>query len=242
MEQFKIRQNGFNEIRRGALIKVIPILLLAAFVGLAISHFNTSGQESDVNVYPFVIPLILGAIGFGIYRGINRQKEVFESYKLTIDNDSITREQYNMQTISISIADISEIRKNSNGSLIIKGKSSVDVIGVPTQIENFEKLEQLLSEIRNILDKDKEPFLQKHIGLFSILLAVMTLGLMAVIYLCENKIISGICGTVLLIILAFSFIEIQKSKNIDNKTKKGSWWLVLVVVSIILTLIYKILV
>ena len=65
---------------------------------------------------------------------------------------------------------------------------------------------------------------------------------MAVIYLCENKIISGICGTVLLIILAFSFIEIQKSKNIDNKTKKGSWWLVLVVVSIILTLIYKILV
>jgi len=240
MEQFKIRQNGFNEIRRGMLIKTVPILLLAAIVGIAISHFNSSGQESEVNIYPFLIPIILLALGFGIYQGIKRQKEIFESYRLIFDNNSITREQCNTQTISISITDISEIRKNSNGSLIIKVNSTVDVIGIPSQIENIEKLEQLLSEIKCISNKDKKTFIKKHIRLFSILLPIITLGLMAVIYLREDKIIVGISGTLLLVIFAFSFFEIHKSKNIDNKTKRSSWWLILVATSIILILIYKI--
>jgi len=240
MEKFKIRQNGFNEIRRGMLIKSVPIILLAALAGIAISHFSLSGQEREVNVYPFIIPIILLALGFGFYQGIKRQKEIFESYRLIIDNNSITREQWNMQTISISITDISEIRKNSNGSLTIKGNSTADIIVIPAQIDNFEKLEKLLSEIRHISEKDNKPFLQKYIGLFFILLPITIVGLMAIIYLCENKIIISICGTLLLGILAFSFFEIHRNKNIDSKTKKGSWWLILVVASIILTLVYKI--
>jgi len=240
MEQFKIRQNGFNEIRKGMLIKVVPILLLAAIVGIAISHFSSSGQESEVNIYPFLIPIVLLALGFGIYQGIKRQKEIFESYRLIIDDNCIIREQCNTQTISISIADISEICKNSNGSLIIKGNSTVDVIVIPSQIDNFEKLEQLLSEMKCISNKDKKTFLQKYIGLFSILLPITTLGLMAIVYLCEDKIIISISGTLLLVILAFSFFEIHRNKNIDNKTKRGSWWLILVVTSIMLILIYKI--
>ena len=63
MEQFKIRQDGFKEIRKALLIKAIPISLLAIFGGLAISYINTNGQQNIVNILPFVIPYPSGFIG-----------------------------------------------------------------------------------------------------------------------------------------------------------------------------------
>jgi hypothetical protein len=235
MEQFKIRKDGFKEIRKAMLIKAIPISLIAAFGGLTISHFNTNGQQSDVNIFPFVIPLVLGVLAFGLYRGVNRQQEIFDSYILTLDNNGITREQHNTPTITISNADLSEIIKNSNGSFTIKGNSTVNVIGVPSQIDDYEKLEKLLSGIRQISTKTNEPFLQKFRGLLSIL----TIGLMAAVNISKDKIIVGVSGTVLLAVLGYSFFEIQRSKNIDRKTKKGMWWLILVTASIFGVMYYK---
>jgi hypothetical protein len=235
MQQFKIRQDGFKEIRKAILIKTIPISLLTAFGGLAASYFTTSGQQGDVNVFPFIIPIILGALAFGLYRGINRQKEIFDSYRLTLDNNGITREQHNTPTINISKADLSEIIKNPNGSFTIKGNSTVNVIGVPSQIDDYENLEISLAEIRQISTKNNEPFLQK----FRALLSILVIGLMASVYISKDKIIVGISGTVLLVVLGYSFFEVQRSKNIDSKTKKGMWWLILVTVSIIGVMFYK---
>jgi hypothetical protein len=235
MEQFKIRQDGFKEIRKSMLIKAIPISLLAAFGGIAISHFNTNDQQSDVNVFPFVIPMVLGALAFGLYRGINRQKEIFDSYRLTIDNNGITREQHNTPTITISNTDVIEIIKNSNGSFTIKGNSAVNVIGVPSQIVDNEKLEKSLAEIRPISTKSSEPFLQKFGGLISIL----TIGIMAAVYISKDKIIVGVSGTVLIVVLGYSFFEVQRGKNVDRKTKKLIWWLILVIASIIGVMYYK---
>jgi hypothetical protein len=229
MEQFKIRKDGFKEIRKVMLVKAIPILLFATSGGLAIAYLNSNEEQSDVNVFPFVIPLMLGALAFGLYRGVNRQKEIFDSYVLTLDNNCITREQHNTQTITISNNGIIDIIKNSNGSFTIEGNSTVNVISIPSQIEDYEKLEKLLFEIRQISTIESKPFLQKFNALFSIL----TIGLMAAVYISKDKIIVSVAGTVLLPILGYSLFEVQRSKNIDRKTKKGMWWLILVIISII---------
>lgn len=235
MEQFKIRKDGFNEIRKAMLIKAIPISLIATVGGLAISHFNTDVQQSEVNIFPIVIPLVVGALAFGFYRGINRQKVIFDSYRLILDNNSIRREQNNTPTITISNSDIIAIFKNSNGSFTIKGNSSVNVIGVPSQIDDYEKLEKSLAQIRQISTISSEPFLQKFRGLLSLL----AIGLMAGVYISKDKIIVGVSGTLLLLFMGYSFFEVQRSKNIDSKTKKGMWWLILVSVSIIGVMYFK---
>ena len=33
--------------------------------------------------------------------------------------------------------------------------------------------------------------------------------------------------------------EVQRSKNVDSKTKKGMWWLILVIASIVGAMYYK---
>ena len=228
-EQFKMRPDGFNEVRKLILIKAIPVSLLAAFGGLAISHFNTNSQHSDVNVYPFLIPMVLGSLAFGFYLAITRQKKIYESYRLTLDHNGITREQYNTPIITILKNEITEIVKNSDRSFTIKGNSKLNQIGVPSQVDDYEKLEQLLGDIKPITTKTREPFFQK----FSALISILVVGLMAAVYISKDKIIVGVSGSVLLVVLVYSFITGQRSKNIDNRTKKMLWVVILVAVSII---------
>jgi hypothetical protein len=235
MEQFKIKQGGFKEIRKTLLIITVPLLLIITFGVLAIFYFTMKDEQRDVNVLLLLIPFTLVTGAFGLYPSMNRQKKIFESYSLTLDNNSITREQHNTPTITISNEEISEIIKNSNGSITIKGNSKVNVIGVPPQIDDYKKLEELLNEIKQISTKTKESFPQKYIMLFSLL----GMGLMATFQISNIKIIVGISGLVLLTFLGYSFFAIQRSKNIDNKTKRGRWMILFVAAIIIGGMYYK---
>jgi len=233
--EFQIRENGFAEIKKAMIIKTIPIVILAAGTGLSISYFNTNVQSNDVNVLPFVIPIIIGALAFGLFKGINRQKGLFESYKLIINENEIIREQNNTQTISIPHNEIKSIIRNPKGILTIVGNSNTEIIGVPFQINNSEKLEQILSQIKPITYSDKKPLAEKYKGLLNLLM----LGLMASVYISKDKLVVGITGTILILILSYSFYEGRRNKNIDKKTKNGMWWLILVLLSVIGNMYFK---
>jgi len=233
--EFQIRDNGFAEIKKAMIIKTIPIVILAAGTGLSISYFNTNVQSNDVNVLPFVIPIIIGALAFGLFKGINRQKGLFESYKLIINENEIIREQNNTQTISIPHNEIKSIIRNPKGILTIVGNSNTEIIGVPFQINNSEKLEQILSQIKPITYSDKKPLAEKYKGL----LILLMLGLMASVYISKDKLVVGITGTILILILSYSFYEGRRNKNIDKKTKNGMWWLILVLLSVIGNMYFK---
>ena len=98
-------------------------MLIAVIVGILISTINSKNQANNVNILPFIIPFAFLAVGFGIYRGVNRQKSLLDSYTLNITNNLIIREQLNTPTISIYFSDIREIAKLKNGSFLIKGRS-----------------------------------------------------------------------------------------------------------------------
>jgi hypothetical protein len=235
MEQFRIRQDGFKDIRKAMLIRTIPLALFAAVGGLAIGYYNSAGQEGDNTGLLVSIPFILLVLAFGLYRAVNRQKEIFNSYRLTIEQDGIRREQQNTPTIYISNTDLNEIVKHLNGSFTIKGNSSVDVILVPSQVENYEKLENLLSGLKPISAPATLPFLQKIRGLAS----VVVIALMAAVYISKDKMIVGVCGTLLLIAIGYSLFEIQRNKNVDHKTKRGMWVLIFVIASVIGVMYFK---
>jgi hypothetical protein len=237
MEQFKIKQDGFKEIKKAILIKSLPILILSAIAGIVMSYFNASPDDVYFLpfVLPFLIPLVAGALLFGITKGLDRQKELFESYLITFDNDCIIREQLNTSTITISNAEITEIIKKKNGSYSIKGNSNIHVIEVPAQLLDIERFEKLLTEIKPISERNNESILKKYSGMLSLI----TIALMVAVYISNNKIVVGISGILLLAIMAYSFIAIRRNKNIDNKTKQGSWWVLLVVTSIIAIMYFK---
>ena len=235
MQQFKISQDGFKEIKKQMLIRAIPLMLIALTVGIVIGTVNSKEKTKEINVLPFVIPFCAVVIGLGLYRGVNRQKGLFDSYTLTFTNNLITREQLNTQTISIYFNDIKEIVKNRNGSFTIKGKDVTDMIVVPSQIENYGKLQEILVQLKPFATKSNDHFLQKY----SSILGILTLGLMLCVYTVTNRIVVVLSGTLLIGLMLWSFFEVQRSKNIDNKTKRSMWWVLIVLASIIAIMIMK---
>jgi hypothetical protein len=235
MNVFKIRQDGFKEIRKKMLLRSIPMLLIAAAVAITISIVNTKQKESEANILPIVIPIAVLALSFGLYRGVNKQKALLESYTLTITNNLVTRQQLNTPTISIYFNDIKEIAKHKNGSFTIKGEEAVDLIAIPGQIDEYLQLETRLQQIQPIVVKGKVSFMEKYQSLMGLL----TVGLILCVYTVNNKIIVGLTGGALVTLMIWSFLKIRSSKNIDSKTKRSVWWVVLVLASVIAVMVFK---
>jgi hypothetical protein len=72
-------------------------------------------------------------------------------------------------------------------------------------------------------------------------IAITTLILMATTYLATNKILVAFSGITLSTLLIYSFIQLQRNKNIDKNTKSGSYFTIIVLVSIVGTVIFKLL-
>jgi hypothetical protein len=235
MQQFKIRDGGFNEIRKKILLRTIPMLFLAGGAGIAISMVNSKNKKDDINVLPFTIPLFLVAGSIGLYRGTSRQKAAYESYTLSIGNGLITREQVNTVRIAIPFDEIRQITRYKAGNFTIKGNKPSDLILIPAQVDNAAQLELTLQDIKGITTKETESILQKYPAIT----ALVTVGLMICVYALQNKIIVGISGTILIGLMLWSFFKMRSNKNIDNRTKHSSWLIFIVLASVIGVMIFK---
>lgn len=216
MEQFRIRHDGFKEKSRGILINILIIFLLVGGGLLLICYYTLNITKNDLPFLLFIISFLLCLYGIGIHLGIKRQRHIFESYVLNFDQSLITRTQNNTPKISIPFSEVVEINRNQNGSIQIKGTTPGCIILIPAQVENYDQLIALLSGIQNIDKRSTASLLQK----LQVLLSVLTIVCMAAVYISENVLIVGACGTGLLLFMCYAFYEINKNKNIDNKTKE----------------------
>ena len=219
------------------LFRLIPLMVVTIAAGALIASINSKDKTPEINVLPIVNPLIGLAVASGLYRGINRQKKLFESYRLTLTDNMITREQDNTPTVSIYFNEITEIVKNKHGSFLIRGKASNELIIVPSQIDDYPDLEHALAQLKPATRQTGKPSLAKY----SALIAILGLMLMITVYTVSNKIMVAISGTLLVSILLWSFYEARRSKNIDAKTKRAMWWVWVVIVSVASVTIMKIL-
>ncbi len=161
-EIFKIRENGFEEIKKKLIIRAVPTLLIAISFGIAIVFFNSKEKEDLYSNLPFMIPFLLFFAGFGIFRGLKRQKMLFESYQLIFSESDVTREQANTPTVNIQFINIKSITKDAKGGYIVKGKTTAETIFIPAQIENYENLEILLNQIKPFSESNEVSFDEKY--------------------------------------------------------------------------------
>lgn len=235
-ETFKIKSSGFDEIKKQSIIKAVPILLISMSFGIGIVFLNSKNKEDILYVLPFMLPIMLFSLGYGIYKGLKRQKMLFESYKLIFLEKNIVREQVNTPTVNIQIDDIKSIIKDKRGSYTIKGKTAEDIILIPSQIENHQNLEVLFSKIKPIEGVQQLPFDEKY----KTPIAVLMLGSMATVYIATDKILVGICAVTCSVLFIWTFIKIRKNKNMDHKSKRIGYYLLLALLSVIAVTFMKI--
>lgn len=235
MQVFKIGPEGIKKIKNKLLIRILPILLIGVTVGFFIGTANSKGKASSTDLLPFLVPLYGIIIFVSLYRALKRQKTLLESYTLTFSDNLITRIQLNTPEISINLNDIKAIGTLKDGSLMIKGNNSKDFICIPSYIDGFAEIHQRLQQVRPIDINNKLPFWLKY----QILLSVLTMGLMVCVFVVNNKWVVALSGSLFIALMTWSLIEIRGNKNVDIKTKRSAWWVIVVMLAVIVGMIMK---
>jgi hypothetical protein len=212
MYQFEIRKDSIKEVKKSILIKLI-VLSLFLLGGVSYSYF----KNPNIYVLLIIITIMLYGTISGYNKAVNQQIILYDSYILTIDSESIKREQYDTPDVIIKTSDISRIIKNRNGSYSIKGNSRRNTIEVPSQIEDYERFENVLSGIKQISKKTGIQF--EDLGIILVVCSFVAL------YITRDKIITVVCAAIVFIAYSYSFFINQQNQNIDSTTKKRSWWL-----------------
>ena len=237
VQQFELEKIRFGEVQKMLIVRGMPLMVLAMMVGVGMSYFNNSQQDTP-SFWLVMIPLFLMLFGAGIYRGIQRQKALFLSYRLTIDEQGITREQANTPIIWLASEEIREINKDANGSYAVKGRSINQTILIPAQIENPAALEKELARFLPVVALPRLPATTQALRL----LPIVTLVLMVLVYVSVNKIVVATSGTLLLSFLSYSLVVTQRSNHIDGKTKKGTWLSLIVIASVLAVMYAKLII
>ncbi len=154
MKQYKIKKHTFYKSSKGAILANLGVYLSISLFVLFLIYFNSDNEPIDWNKLLFIFWLIFSSLLFNIIRIIIKQKTIFKNYKLSFDDDSIISEQQDVDTIKIPNHRISVIRKTLAGTIVIiaKKEKTQKVITVPSEIEKYEEVLELLESIKPISD------------------------------------------------------------------------------------------
>jgi hypothetical protein len=216
MQEFKISEAGFKKLkRRMTFMTVIPMIIVVAVYLL----INTVGsQHNNDNTWLYVLPIFPIMFGISSYRSMKKQKKFLETYKVTISDNEITREQMNTLPMTINFMEIKEIIKSEKGHFTIKGTGR-DIIYVANWIERPDELEQRLQALAPIQVRAKDPWHLKYRWAIMIPLVGSVFGLLTQ----DNKILVGICGAVLVGFIGWVTYEILTNKNMPITAKRRIW-------------------
>ncbi|MFD0998024.1 hypothetical protein ACFQ21_01860 [Ohtaekwangia kribbensis] len=228
MKVYKNNPDGFKEIRVKMLFIFIPLLLIMLIAGSWAGFIDVDANEISPSSFVSAI-LFVVIFAFTFTRNLAKQRKIFKSYLLMIDDEVIVREQEMMPTISLRKDTIKEIVKCKNGNILIKGQTRQDVIIVSNNIANREALESDLHALMEVKVQAGKSILEK----MALFIAPALLGLMAAIIVSTNKYLVLISAVIVTITFGWTLYEIQINKNIDVKTRRSSWAMIIVILVII---------
>nr|WP_294793704.1 hypothetical protein [uncultured Mucilaginibacter sp.] len=234
--EYRNASERFPELQKKILIRSAVFVPLVLIFSVAIFLFSGDQDFAGSLEIPIVYLLFIFAVlAFSIFRNLKLQRDIYQSYKFTIDTDCLLREQSNLAPVKIDHNDIAEIIEDNSGSLIIKGAQAQQIIVISPFIENPDQLKSSLRSVHPISELKAQNIIQKYPMIMPLLMVVS----MLTAYFCPNKIIAAIGGIISLLMMMWSFYKIRTAPVMDNKTKRLSWWLVIIFISMIATVYFK---
>jgi len=236
MQEFRIKPEAYARLRKKGLLFYGLIALLTIATSSFLGLFNSEMTITDVMPVLIGIGIVLVFIGFSTYRGMKKQKEFLENYRLTIEDNVITRQQPNTEELTIYFHEIKEITRYKKGALVIKGFDKTDIIYVPSQLTRYEELVALLSEVKPITPLQGAASVRQKLLLLA---SLVFIGLFITLYVSTNKVLIAISGILVSAGLVWFIMEIRTNKNVSYDAKKRWWMYVLLLVIIIGMTCYK---
>lgn len=220
--QFRIQQNGFEEIRAKLLTRLIASGGLIIGFSMLICYLNCSAGKDNPYLIVVSAILITALFSFLLTRSMRIQKKLLKSYVLTVENGFIVREQSNTPTIAFSYEDVGSITRTFAGGFLIHCPATDEVIVVPAQIDHRPELERLLSTIRSITPQQGSRLwisVRPYV-------APVVIALLFGMFTADPQWLVLISGLFLLPLVGYAFVSMQQSRVLPKGLKRLSWVLV----------------
>lgn len=232
MKQFTLLPDAANVLRKTLLSRLLfmtGIVIIAVFiVPMVLSGEFSVDLSTGITL---VIIAVMLAITYKL--GLQRAKRMLSTYRLTIAEDSITREISNMPTLTLRVDEIQKISRNADGSYTIKGNSALNAIGIPSGVEGREELELMLAAIMPLTITSNTTIWLRY----QYLIILLVVGFMYGSYMVENKYLATFMGVVFISMMCYSWIVQQRSKNVSKRVRMFSYLMIIPVISVIMRLI-----
>ncbi|RWY50960.1 hypothetical protein [Mucilaginibacter gilvus] len=236
MPQYKNKPEDFNLFSKKVLAKSVPLTFVAIIAGLAISYYSQGGDAGGWQAVLVYMVIIILYVVFAVWQGKKRSRAMFGSYELTIADDHFLRRQAGLADKKILFSDVDTIIETKEGYLGINGPGKGNNIFIMPYVERREEIKNFLETVKPVSLQQKKSLLLR----FAPLLMLATIGAMAALYLSYNKIVVVVSGSLLTTLMAWSFYTIRTSNLIDSSIKRRSWWMLLVMLSILGIMYYKV--
>jgi predicted membrane-bound mannosyltransferase len=153
MSSFKLDSAGYKLQERG---KAVSLLYIVCGFAAVASVFIPTGQSVNASYgnLHFVVPALLVCAAIGLWGSVRRQRKRWASYELVIDEDTITRTQNNVPTITITKDEIQYMVESAKGVIVIKSLINNWMIMIPAGIANREDLISILAGLGEIQHPD----------------------------------------------------------------------------------------
>lgn len=194
-------------------------------------------DKGTIQVTPllYAIPILLGIMGYNVYKSYVKMKTSLQGYTITTDNNLITREQPGLPTVSIYLNEISGIYQKKDGIVIVAGRTSSDLMVVLPQVENYQQLDAFLRTIQPFSPLPKETPFQKY----PIQLSLIALAIMIIFYSTQQKSISWAAGLPLAAMAIWIINKLWFLKSTDSRFKRSTWALLVIMLCIIASVAMK---
>ncbi|MCW3074515.1 MAG: hypothetical protein JWP69_1584 [Flaviaesturariibacter sp.] len=232
--QFSIKKDASKELRNKAIIPNLLLVLSCVIGWIAVVLYASNGDYKPETLWTSSAIIFIG-LSISQYRNIMRQIEAIENFTITIETNSIYRDIANFPTVQLYHSEIVAIERSKNSDLVLRSNDKENTIYIPNQMENFEELKMLLSQIRPIEESTKK----NNLVLKAILSSVCMIVLTAAVFLVSDTLLLSITWILLLAYVIYYISSTKKSKHIDNTTKNNSWILVLVLALATIKVLYS---
>ena len=229
------------KLTKGTILSLSSIYLILTVGIFLLIYFQTDQVHIKYHIKYYVYIIIgiteISILGFIFFNMLKKLKHSYLNYILTIQEDviSCTKQSF-IPTISIPKSEISAIIEDQHGNLTIKGSNPKIFIYILPYLEHLDEVKLQLSAIKPITLQDRNKNIFEK---FPQILIIM-MGCMVAIYLSYNKILVAITGTITIGLLSWFFYSMQKNKQLDKKLKRNSWWVLVVLFSVIAIIYYKV--
>jgi len=234
MSQYKNNPKDFLILRKRILSRSIPVVFISSLAGIIIFYFSADSRSADILVWVIIIIFFLVIMTYSILKAIKRQKEMYDSYLLEINNEQLSRYQIGLPNASIAFNEITEIKEDKNGDLIIKGQNSQIQIAISSFLQNYTDVKDLLQAQKAINQIQTKNLFQKY----PFVSGVIPGALMIAVYISNNKLVVSASGSAVIILMLWGFYNVRTSKLVDDKIKRNAWFMLIVIFSVV-SIIYK---